>query len=219
MCGIARIRHRQISDVVQTFYKSSETLGFPQSFLTDKGLTFTSQARYGFAGAFEMELAGLGIHSKHSRPYHTQTCGKVEGFHQTEKKYLAQQDEIETKKQLQAHLDRFATYYNEVRPHRSIDRKTPAEVYAAREKARPSSTPIDLSGGRKLRYGKLDSKGTVTLRIMGQMHHIPCGRAYAGWRVRVLVDNLDIRVIGVDGSPLRHLTLDPTRNYQPLGRL
>ena len=92
-------------------------------------------------------------------------------------------------------------------------------MYEATEKARPSSTPIDLSGGRKLRHDKLDSKGTVTLRINGRMHHIPCGRAYAGWCVRVLVDDLDIQVIGVDGSPLRHLTLDPTRNYQPLGRL
>ena len=207
------------SDVVRTFYKSAETLGFPQSFLTDNGLIFTTHARHGFAGAFEMELAGLGIHSKHSRPYHPQTCGKVERFHQTLKKYLAQQDGIETRKQLQVQLDRFATYYNEVRPHRSIGRRTPKEVYAAREKARPSKEPIDLSGGRKLRHDKLDKKGTVTLRINGQMHHIPCGRAYAGWRVRVLVDNLDIRVIGVDGSPLRHLTLDPTRNYQPLGRL
>jgi len=29
----------------------------------------------------------LGIASKHSRPYHPQTCGKVERFHQTMKKY------------------------------------------------------------------------------------------------------------------------------------
>lgn len=143
----------------------------------------------------------------------------MERFHQTLKKYIPQQDGIEARKQLQAQLDRFATYYNEVRPHRAIERKTPQEVYAARGKAGPSSEPIDLSGGRKLRHDKLDSKGTVTLRINGQMHHIPCGRAYAGSGVRVLVDNLDIRVIGVDGSPLRHLTLDPTRNYQPLGRL
>jgi transposase InsO family protein len=207
------------SDVARTLYKSAETLGFPQSFLTDNGMIFTTQTRHGFAGAFEMELAGLGIHSKHSRPYHPQTCGKVERFHQTLKKFIYQQDGVQTKKQLQRELDRFVTYYNEVRPHRGIGRKTPAEVYAAREKARPSAEPIDLSGGRRLRRDKLDSKGTVTLRINGQMHHIPCGRAYAGWRVRVLVDDLDIRVIGVDGSPLRHLTLDPSRNYQPLGRL
>ena len=86
------------SDVVRTFYKSAETLGFPQSFLTDNGLIFTTHARHGFAGAFEMELAGLGIHSKHSRPYHPQTCGKVERFHQTLKKFINEQDDIETKR-------------------------------------------------------------------------------------------------------------------------
>jgi transposase InsO family protein len=46
-------------------------------------------------------------------------------FHQTMKKYLAQQDGIETRKQLQVQLARFVTYYNEVRPHRAIGRKTP----------------------------------------------------------------------------------------------
>jgi len=173
---------------VRTFYKAAETLGFPQSVLTDNGLIFTNQSVHGFAGAFEMELAGLGILSKHSRPYHPQTCGKVERFHQTLKKFLAEQDPIYTKKQLQACLDRFVAYYNEVRPHRAIGRRTPKEAYAAREKARPKAEPLDLSGGRKIRHDKLDSKGTVTLRINGRMHHVPCGRAYAGWRVRVLVD-------------------------------
>ena len=100
----------------------------------------------------------------------------MERFHQTLKKFIKEQDAIETKRQLQAQLDRFVTYYNEIRPHRAIGRKTPAEVYAAREKARPSSEPLDLSGGRKLRHDKLDQKGTVTLRINHQMHHIPCGR-------------------------------------------
>jgi transposase InsO family protein len=36
----------------------------------------------------EVELLSLGIRSKHSRPYHPQTCGKVERFHQTMKKWL-----------------------------------------------------------------------------------------------------------------------------------
>ncbi len=167
-------------DVVRTFYKAAETRGFPQSVLTDNGLIFTNQSVHGFAGAFEMELAGLGILAKHSRPYHPQTCGKVERFHQTLKKFLSEQDPIYTKKQLQHQLDRFVKYYNEVRPHRAIGRRTPAEAYAAREKARPKAEPLDLSGGRKIRHDKLDAKGTVTLRINGRMHHIPCGRSYAG---------------------------------------
>jgi transposase InsO family protein len=207
------------SDVVRTFYNAAEILGFPQSFLTDNGLIFTTHARHGFAGAFEMELAGLGIDAKHSRPFHPQTCGKVERFHQTLKKFITEQDGIETKRQLQAQFDRFVPYYNDVRPHRAVGRRTPAEVYAAREKAGPSAAPIDLGGGRKLRHDRLDGKGTVTLRINRQMHHIPCGRQFAGLRVRIFVEDLDITVIGVDGQPVRHLTLDPTRNYQPLGRL
>jgi hypothetical protein len=79
---------------------------------------------------------------------------------------------------------------------------TPAEVYAATEKGRTSSKPIDPGGGRKLHHDKLDGKGTVTLRINHQMHHIACGRQFAGLGVRVLVEGLDISVIGVDGQPV-----------------
>jgi hypothetical protein len=179
-------------------------------------LIFNTQLRHGSAGLLEVELIGLGIRSKHSRPYHPQTCGKVERFHQTLKRYLEKQQGIETKKQLQAALDRFAVYYNDVRPHRALGGKTPQMAYSSREKAVPSEAMIDTSGF-KVRHDKLDKKGTVTIRRRGRMHHIPVGRAYAGWRVVVLVANLDVRVIGTDGSPLRHLTLDPKRDYQPLG--
>jgi hypothetical protein len=50
------------------------------------------------------------------------------------------------------------------------------------------------------------------------MHHIRIGRAHRGEPVVLLIDDLDIRVIRVihrtTGEVLRHLTLDPTRNYQ-----
>jgi hypothetical protein len=31
----------------------------------------------------------------------------------------------------------------------------------------------------------------------------------------MLVDGLDVRVVSEDGELLRHLTLDPSRDYQP----
>ena len=49
------------------------------------------ERRYGVAGVIEQELFALGIEAKHSRPYHPQTCGKVERLHQTLKKFLATQ--------------------------------------------------------------------------------------------------------------------------------
>ncbi len=39
----------------------------------------------------ESELALLGVAYKHFRPYDPQTCGQVERFHQTLKKYLGRQ--------------------------------------------------------------------------------------------------------------------------------
>jgi hypothetical protein len=35
--------------------------------------------------------------------------------------------------------------------------------------------------------------------------------------VILLVDDLDVRVLSVDGDLLRHLTLDLRRDYQPQG--
>jgi transposase InsO family protein len=203
-------------DVVRTLHKAAQKWGYPESFLSDNGLVFSSRARHGIVGHLEMALLALGIASKHSRPYHPQTCGKVERFHQTLKKYLAKQEPAQTKKQLQSQLDRFCTYYNTVRPHRSIGRRTPVEAFFARESSYPRGPKVDCSG-YKVRTDKVDKGGTVTLRYKGRLHHIGIGAAYKGWRVVMLVAGRDIRVVGFDGSPLRHLTLDPTKDYQPIG--
>jgi hypothetical protein len=161
----------------------------------------------------EAELFSLGIATRHSRPYHPQTCGKVERLHQSLKKFMAKQEPATTKKLLQGQLNRFAEYYNAERPHRSLDRRTPLEAWSAREKVGPIGKRIEAAGYR-VRHDKVDVGGSVTLRHKGKLHHIGIGCPYAGWRVILLVDGLDIRILGLDGSPLRHLTLDPSVDYQ-----
>ncbi len=163
----------------------------------------------------EVELVSLGILTKHSRPYHPQTCGKVERFHQTMKRYLAKQHPATSRKALQRQLDRFVAYYNEVRPNRAIGRRTPAEVFGARDKAYPKGPRIDAVGYR-LPQDKVNKNGTVTLRYRGRLHHIGVGRPYAGWRVILLVAGRDVQILGIDGSPLRRLRLDPALDYQPM---
>lgn len=165
----------------------------------------------------ENELATVGVVHKHSRPYHPQTCGKVERFHQTLKKYLARQSRPATLAELQAQLDRFRAYYNASRPHRALGRHTPAEVFAARVKATPS-VPAGAEGHHRVRRDKVDTTGCVTLRYRSKLLHIGLGRAHAGTRVMLLAADLDVRVISEDGELIRHLTLDPTKDYQPRGR-
>jgi transposase InsO family protein len=203
-------------DVIRTLHKAAATWDYPESFLTDNGLIFGAHHQHNTAGNLELELLALGIRSKHSRPYHPQTRGKVERFHQTLKKYLAHQDPPATKKQLQAQLDHFREYYNQIRPHRALGRATPATAFAARQKARPTGPRIDATGYR-VRHDRLDKKGTVTLRHKGRLHHIPLGRPYQGRRVIPLINGLNIQVISPDGAQLRKLTLDPAKDYQPLG--
>lgn len=213
LCVASRaIRVVKATDVVRVLHKSAETWGYPASFLTDNGLIFTTQRNHQVAGATEQELFSLGVEAKHARPYHPQTCGKVERFHQTMKKFLEKQD-VATPKQLQRQLDRFVAYYNDVRPHRGIGRKTPAAVYAAREKAGPSPSFVKV-GDRRLRFDRIDKAGRVTLRHRGRLFHIGIGNAYSGWRVAMLIDGLKIEIVGLDGSPLRRLVLDPTKDYQ-----
>jgi transposase InsO family protein len=213
LCVASRaIKVVKAADVVRVLHKAAETWGYPASFLTDNGLIFTTGRHHHVAGVTEQELFALGIEAKHSRPYHPQTCGKVERFHQTMKKFLAMQD-ITSPKQLQRQLDRFVDYYNEVRPHRGIGRQTPAAVYGAREKAGPSPSFVKV-GDRRLRFDRVDRAGRITLRHRGRLHHIGIGNAYTGWRVAMLIDGLDVEIVGFDGSPLRRLVLDPTKDYQ-----
>jgi transposase InsO family protein len=203
------------ADVVRTLHRAAESLGYPASFLTDNGAIFTSAPRGG-AGLFETELLSLGIATKHSRPYHPQTCGKVERFHQTLKKHLAKQEGLDTKKQLQVAPERFARYYNEIRPHRGVGRRTPAEVFVARERAYPRRPMIDTAGYR-VRRDRVDKSGSVTLRHKGKLHHIGIGHPYVGWRVVMLVAGLEVRILTLEGDQLRRLKLDPTKDYQPIG--
>jgi transposase InsO family protein len=205
------------ADVVASFHGAAGAHGFPSSLLTDNGAVFTAAPRGGRC-ALELETAALGIGFVHSRPYHPQTCGKVERFHQTLKKWLAKQPAPTSVSELQAQLDAFAAYYNTVRPHRAIGRRTPAEGFSARPKATPSGPGLAVPPHYRVRRDKIDISGVITLRHNSRLRHIGLGRKLSGTRVLVLVAGLRVRVLTEDGELIRELTLDPNRDYQPHGR-
>jgi len=204
-------------DVVEVFHKATGLHGLPASLLTDNGAVFTGFYRKGKV-LLESELERLGIEFKNSRPYHPQTCGKIERLHQTLKRYLARQKPARTLPELQAQLDAFAHYYNTTRPHRALDGRTPLQAYSARIKARPASEMTAATHFR-VREDKVDKTGTVTLRYMSKLHHIGIGRAHKNRPIKLLIADRHIRIIDPQtGELLRELTLDPSRDYQPLRR-
>jgi transposase InsO family protein len=204
-------------DVLVSFRVAFRRYGIPASVLTDNGAVFTGTPRRGGRVALEIELDLLGVRMHHSRPYHPQTCGKVERFHQTQKKWLAAQPPAATMADLQRQLDRFRRYYNTVRPHRAIDRRTPHSAYTARPKARPAKPSIPVH--YRVRRDKIDTSGVITIRYDSRLRHIGLGREHAGKHVLALIADLFIRIVDAEtGELLRELTLNPRRDYQPLGR-
>jgi transposase InsO family protein len=202
------------ADPVHVLYSASNTFGLPASLLSDNAAVFTGRTRRGKV-LLELELERLGIVFKHSTPYHPQTCGKVERFHQTLKRFLRKQPPARSIAELQFQLDAFRDYYNTRRPHRALNRQTPLAVFNALIKAKPSQQPAPVD--HRVRRDKIDSSGKVTLRYLGKLHHIPVGTAHKNRKVRLLVAGPDVRIITEDGELIRALTLDPTRIYHPLG--
>ena len=101
------------------------------------------------------------------------------------------------------------------RPHRALGRRTPLVAYRAKIRA-PPVTPEKPTHYR-VRQGRLDDTGKVTLRYLSKLRKIPVGRAHAWRKVLLLLAGADVRIITTDGTLLRQLTLDPERIYQPLG--
>jgi transposase InsO family protein len=208
--------------VVATFTQAATEHGYPASTLTDNGTVYTTRFAGGHGGRnhLEHELRRRNVVQKNSRPNHPTTCGKVERFQQTMKKWLSAQPAQPTAiPELQALLDVFVAAYNHDRPHRSLPhRATPAVAYTARPKAAPGTDRARDTHDR-LRHDKIDKAGCVTLRVNGRLHHIGVGRTLTGTDVLLLVQDLHIRVIhAATGELLRDLVLDPRKDYQPTGR-
>lgn len=192
------------------FCRAAQANGVPAKVLSDNGASFSGAATRTGPGEFEIKLAALGVIKANSRPYHPQTCGKLERFHQTLKKWLRRQPRARSLPELQRQLDTFLEYYNHERPHRALGGATPAQRFAATPPAYPTDEPITLPE-------PTTNKLTIATRTANQNGTVYLGRAtinlgrpYAHHSVTLLRYGTRI-VITHDGTLIRRLTLEPGR--------
>ena len=203
-----------VTNVIDTFTYAATTHGYPQSTLTDNGRAFTTStdrtnpARNGF----EQLLLDLGIEQKNGKPYHPQTQGKVERFHYTLKLALRNKPPAKNLEELNKQLNTIIDYYNNQRPHRAIERRTPIQAYNALPKAHPRADTT--SHDYRLRTDKVGTNGKVTLRWGGQLRRLYIGRRWAGEPITILcVDNTaDIKITST-GQHIAHYTMTPDKIY------
>lgn len=193
----------------EAFCSGVKAWGVPSGQLSDNGLNFSGRLR-GHEVAFEINLRAAGVRPITSRPYHPQTCGKVERFHQTLKRWLRRQRLAWSLAELQAQLDGFIAYYNAERPHRGIGRITPLQRWSATPKA--TCAGLGLPAPQRASTVVVDHQGLA--RVRPWVIHL--GVDHAGRKARVTLDDTHA-VVFIDGHLVRHLELDHSRPYQASG--
>jgi transposase InsO family protein len=192
----------------QTFSAGARAWGVPAKVLSDNGVEFTGRSATG--GVFVGNLRAVGVRTITARAYHPQTCGKVERFHQTLKRWLRAQPAPRTVAAFQRLLDRFVEHYNHQRPHRSLNRATPAERWHASPAAGPGPATIDRD--ERVVTLHATNQGRIELRPW----QIALGKAWAHIQVTVFIDDHDVTIFTNDGRLIRTLQINPTRRYQGL---
>jgi transposase InsO family protein len=182
--------------------------GWPERLLSDNGMAFRGPAGN---GGLLPALAALGIQDRHSRPYHPQTCGKVERFHQTLKRHLDTRDPATTLTELQADLDRFREIYNYHRPHRAIGRRFPADVWHATPHSGPASRPLGTPTTTSTTQVTADGRISIATRT-----RVGIGVAHAGKTAITVITGVNAHVF-IDGRLERQLTINPNTRDQPKG--
>ena len=99
--------------------------------LTDNGPEFGSRYTQNKSpNPFERMLVEMAIKHRYTRPYRPQTNGKVERFWKTLEDDVLAETSFETKDNLKQEILDYLVYYNEHRPHQSLDNKPPVtQIY------------------------------------------------------------------------------------------
>jgi transposase InsO family protein len=182
--------------------------GWPERVLSDNGMAFRGAAGH---GGLLPALGALGIEDRHSRPYHPQTCGKVERFHQTLKRHLATRDPAATLADLQADLDRFTERYNHHRPHRAIARRFPADVWHTTPRSGPAGHALGTPTTTSTAVVTADGRISIATRT-----RISLGIAHAGQTATTVITGNQAHVF-INGRLVRQLAINPNTRDQPKG--
>jgi hypothetical protein len=152
--------------------------GLPAAIRTDNGAPFAST---GLAGLSRLSVwwLKLGIEIERIEPGKPQQNGRHERMHRTLKRETAMPPQP-TLRQQQKAFEQFVRYYNDDRPHESLDQRTPASLYSASARSyRGHAKSFDYPDHMQVRQVRLAGEIKWRYRRIGLSH------ALAGERVGI----------------------------------
>jgi len=201
MCVCARLmaaeRTRAVCDGLRA---ALAVYGAPQQVLTDNGKVFTGRFHHPPVEVlFDAICREHGIEHLLTQPRSPTTTGKIERFHRSLRaEFLSAHAPFTNLKAAQRALDEWVDYYNNTRPHQSLDMATPAGKFVAAAVGTPSS---GSSAMREDRTGddwvsrRVTTNGVVSVA----WQQVCLGAHHAGARCDVHVDGELLRFfIGAD---------------------
>lgn len=132
--------NEQARTVEHCLTESFERYGLPVRMLMDNGAPWGSDQAHPTT-VLTVWLMRLGIQITHGRPYHPQTQGKDERFHQSLSCEVLRWERFTDLAHCQRRFDRWRQVYNFERPHESLDMQVPAQRYRPSTRAMPASLP------------------------------------------------------------------------------
>lgn len=147
------------ASVFKTLKSVFREYGMPDAILTDHGTPWWSTTNQHGLTWLGVWLIELDVNVIYSGIRHPQTQGKVERFHRTLKRWLA--DRPQTGK-LPAYLAEYRDLYNFERPHSAIEFRVPGDVYTSSSRPYSKPEPWLYPEGALLR--NVDAAGAITYR-------------------------------------------------------
>ena len=124
--GWGLYRFQTQANVMEVFRAAIEKHGMPKEVLSDNGRQY-----YAWRGksGFTQMLTKLGIRHIRSRPYHPQTCGKIESFWRNVLQECLMHNPVSSFEEAREKLSEYIEYYNFKRPHQGIGNLAPADRF------------------------------------------------------------------------------------------
>ena len=119
------------SDVQDTLNLALEASGLDEANVLHRPRLLSDNGPSYISGDLAEYLANKGMKHTRGAPYHPQTQGKIERWHQTLKNRILLENYF-LPGDLEAQIDAFVSYYNHHRYHESLKNLTPADVYTGR---------------------------------------------------------------------------------------
>jgi transposase InsO family protein len=183
---MARERTRAVCDGLRA---ALATYGTPEQILTDNGKVFTGRFFHPPVEVlFDAICREHGVEHLLTQPRSPTTTGKIERFHRSLRaEFLSAHKPFTNLKTAQQALDEWIDYYNNTRPHQSLDMATPAEKFAAGAVPTPrsaSTTTRDDRTGDDWVSRRVTTNGVVSVA----WQQVCLGAHHAGARCDVHID-------------------------------